>query len=97
MRLNHGMIALMLSATALASASAMSGCASGGLVYDSYSDDYHRWNHDEDRYYRQWESGTHRDHMDLDRRSTADQSAYWGWRHTQAPDGRAGTTGRSHR
>jgi hypothetical protein len=35
MRLNQGMIRLMLSATALASASAMTGCAGGALVYGS--------------------------------------------------------------
>jgi hypothetical protein len=81
MWLNHGMIAPMLSATALASASAMTGCARGGLVYDPYSNDYHRWNRGEDRLYRQWETGTHRHHMDFQRRSPGDQRAYWGWRH----------------
>jgi hypothetical protein len=81
MRLNHRMIALMLSATALASASAMTGCASGGLYYDSNRGDYHRWNRGEDGYYRQWESQTHRGHTSFQRRSAADQNAYWGWRH----------------
>jgi hypothetical protein len=77
MRLNHGMIALMLSATALMSA----GCAGGGLYYDSYGHDYHRWNRGEDRFYRQWESGTHRNHMGFNQRSAGEQRAYWGWRH----------------
>jgi hypothetical protein len=81
MRLNHRMVALMLSATALASASAITGCASGGLYYDSYGHDYHRWNHGEDRYYQRWESQTHRSHTSFQRRSAADQHAYWGWRH----------------
>jgi hypothetical protein len=81
MRLNHGMIALMLSATALASASAMTGCAGGDLVYDPYRHDYQRWDHGEDRFYRQWEIGTHRGLMDFHRRSPGDQRAYWGWRH----------------
>ena len=80
MRLN-GMMALMLSATALASASAMTGCASGGLYYDSYGHDYHRWNRGEDRFYRQWEAGTRRGHMNFQRRSPGEQREYWGWRH----------------
>ena len=81
MRLNHGIFALMLSATTLASASAMTGCAGGGLYYDSYGHDYHRWNRGEDRYYRQWESQTRRGHMDFHSRSPADQHAYWSSRH----------------
>ena len=79
MRLNHGMIALMLSATAFALP--MTGCAGGGPVYDSYRNDYYRWNRGEDRYYREWEIGTHRNHMDFNRRSAGEQRAYWGWRH----------------
>jgi hypothetical protein len=81
MRLNHRMIALMLSATALVSASAMTGCASSGLYYDSHVRDYRRWNHGEDRYYLQWENQTHRGHVPFQRRSAGDQRAYWGWRH----------------
>jgi hypothetical protein len=79
MRLNHGMIALMVSAAALASP--MMGCAGGGVVYDPYRHDYHRWSRGEDRYYRQWELSTHRNHMDFQRRSPGDHQAYWGWRH----------------
>jgi hypothetical protein len=79
MRLNHGMIALMFAATAFALP--MAGCASGGLVYDPYWHDTHRWNRGEDRYYRQWEVSTHRNHMDFQRRNSDDQRAYWGWRH----------------
>jgi hypothetical protein len=89
MRLNHGMIALMLSATALAATSAMTGCASGGLIYDSYGHDYYRWNHGEDGYYRRWEIGTGRGHMDFNRRTPADQHAYWGWRQTSHFAGRS--------
>jgi hypothetical protein len=79
MRLHHGMIALIVSATALALP--MTGCAGGGVVYDPYRHDYHQWNRGEDRYYRQWESSTHRNHMDFQRRSPGDQQTYWGWRH----------------
>jgi hypothetical protein len=79
MRLNHGMIALMLSAAALASP--MLGCAGEALVYDPYGRDYHRWDRDDDRFYRRWEIATDRGHMDFQRRSPEDQRAYWGWRH----------------
>jgi hypothetical protein len=80
MRLNHRMIALMLSATALVSAAAMTGCASSGLYYDSQGHDYHRWNRGEDRYYLQWETQTRRGHVPFQRRTAADRQAYWGWR-----------------
>jgi hypothetical protein len=86
MRLNHGMFALILSATALASASAITGCARGALVYDSYGDDYHRWDRDEDGYYRRWEIEGGRDHMDFQRRGPEDQRAYWGWRQSSHPE-----------
>jgi hypothetical protein len=80
MRVKPGLFALMLSATALASASAMTGCAGGGLVYDPYYHYYHRWDHDEDGYYRRWETEGGRGHMDFAKRSPAEQHAYWGWR-----------------
>ena len=81
MRVTHGLMTLMLSATVLASASAMTGCAGGGLVYDPYYGAYHRWDHGEGGYYRRWESEGGRGHMDFARRSPADQHSYWGWRH----------------
>ena len=80
-RMHQGLIALMLSAGALATASAMSGCAGDGLVYDTYWHDTHRWNRDDDGFYRRWEIETRRAHSDFRRRSPADQQAYWGWRH----------------
>jgi hypothetical protein len=80
MRLSQGIIALMLSVTALLLP--MTGCAGGSLVYDPYWLDSHRWNRSEDRYYRQWEIRTHRNHMAFNRRSSVDQRAYWGWRHS---------------
>ena len=87
MRLNHGIIALMLSAGALGSVSAMTGCATDGLVYDSYGHQYHRWDRGEERFYRQWEIGTRRSHMNFQRRNLGDQRAYWGWRHRSSPTG----------
>ena len=87
MRLNHGMIALMISAAAVASATTMTGCASDGVIYDSYGHDYHRWNRGEDRFYRQWEIKTRRNHMDFQRRSPGDRQAYWDWRHSGSTAG----------
>ena len=81
MRLNHGMLALMLSASALGSTLAITGCAGGGLVYDPYGRNYYRWNSGEERVYRRWEAGTHRNHMAFQSRSRGEQQAYWGWRH----------------
>jgi hypothetical protein len=89
MRLNHGMIAMMLSAAALTLP--MMGCAGYRVVsdpyaqdyfvYDPYVHDYSRWDLDEDRIYHRWEIETHRGHMDFPRRSPGDQRAYWSWRH----------------
>ena len=81
MRLNHRVIAVMLSATVLAPVSAITACAGGGTTYDPYRYDYRRWNHDEDRFYQEWEIETHRHHLDFNRRSAGDQRAYWSWRH----------------
>jgi len=53
----------------------------GRLEHDPYGHEYHRWDHDEDVFYRRWELTTNRSHMDFHRRSTEDQRAYWGWRH----------------
>jgi hypothetical protein len=87
MRLNHRIIALMLSAGALGSASTMTGCATDGLVYDSHRHQYHRWDRGEERFYRQWEIRTRRSHMGFQRRNLGDQRAYWGWRHRSSPTG----------
>ncbi|MGB6131976.1 MAG: hypothetical protein WBG54_09355 [Acidobacteriaceae bacterium] len=49
------------------------GCAPHREVY--------AWSPGEQTYYVQWEHDTHRQHVDYDRRSKADQNAYWKWRH----------------
>ena len=43
MRVSHRVIALILSSAALASSSALTGCAADTTVYDPYWRDYHRW------------------------------------------------------
>jgi hypothetical protein len=81
MRLSYRWRGLVVSAGVLASTFAAPACASGGVFYDSYGRDYHRWNRAEDRFYRQWELDGHRPHKDFSRRSAAEQDGYWGWRH----------------
>lgn len=59
----------------------MSGCAVRARYYDVDHRDYHRWDHDEDVLYFQWENDTHRHHRDFKERSPQEQQEYWGWRH----------------
>jgi hypothetical protein len=49
-----------------------------------YNDPYYHDRHPVDGevvYYQQWETETHRQHVDLKHRSKADQKEYWDWRH----------------
>ncbi len=71
-------LASILLSAAMASTVLVSGCAVHARVYD-------RWNGHETVYYGQWESETHRDHQDFNKRSAADQKEYWTWRHNH-PD-----------
>jgi hypothetical protein len=41
---------------------------------------HREWGPGENTHYMQWESETHRNHLEYDRRSKADQNAYWDWR-----------------
>ncbi|MGC2745604.1 MAG: hypothetical protein WA672_20735 [Candidatus Angelobacter sp.] len=52
-------------------------------VYDRNHKDYHTWNDDEDRNYRQWYTESHRnkEYRDYNRLNKKDQAAYWNWRH----------------
>ena len=52
-------------------------------VYDRAHKDYHNWNSDEDRRYREWYTSTHngRDYRDYNKLNHKDQTAYWNWRH----------------
>lgn len=52
-------------------------------VYDRDHKDYHNWNSDEDRSYRQWYGETYngRDYRDYNRLKHKDQTAYWNWHH----------------
>jgi len=52
-------------------------------VYDPYYNDGHPWTRDEDRFYRNWEEETHRQHVDFDHRIASEQHAYFDWRHNR--------------
>jgi len=47
------------------------GCSAQVRVYDPYYHDYHAWA-GETTYYAQWETNTHRDHQDFNKRNDAD-------------------------
>ena len=70
-----GGLALALSLTA------MTGCAARVRYYDQYHSDYHDWNHNEDRAYRQYLSGRHEQYRDYDKLNADQQRDYWNWRH----------------
>ncbi|HEY2470906.1 MAG TPA: hypothetical protein VGI45_24140 [Terracidiphilus sp.] len=40
----------------------------------------HTWGPAETNHYTQWEHETNRNHLEWERRSDADQKAYWEWR-----------------
>jgi hypothetical protein len=64
---------------------ATAGCAH--RYYDSYHNDYHRWDHQERVYYNQWAGENHIDsHRDYNHLSKDEQKRYWDWRHSQDHD-----------
>ena len=67
---------------ALAAPVMLAGCTVHAGVYDPYYRDRHAWA-GETVYYQQWETDTHRDHRDFNRRNDADKREYWDWRHKQ--------------
>ena len=50
-------------------------------VYDPYRRDYHNWNHDEQRAYREYLAERHRAYTAYRRQRMAERRAYWRWRH----------------
>jgi hypothetical protein len=71
--------------TALAAPLLIGGCAahSSYRSYDPYYNDYHAWDHNEVAFYGRWETETHRDHKDFQKRSADEQKEYYTWRHNQ--------------
>ncbi len=78
-------LAPLLLAVVCASPVFMTGCAVHARVYDPYYRDYHPWG-GEVTYYSQWETETHRHHMDYNHLSADDQKSYWQWRHDHGHD-----------
>jgi hypothetical protein len=74
-------------AAAFASPVIMTGCAArittGYRVHDSYRNDDHVWDANEEGFYARWEGETHRQHKDFRSRSADEQKEYWTWRHDQ--------------
>ncbi|GAC1428138.1 MAG: hypothetical protein NVS9B5_00860 [Terriglobales bacterium] len=54
-------------------------------VYDRSHHDYHQWNNNEDRAYRQYLTENHREYRDVTVLNRRDQTRYWSWRHSH-PD-----------
>lgn len=49
--------------------------------YDRDHRDYHAWNRDEDRRYREYLAERHREYREFSRLSAKRQREYWRWRH----------------
>jgi hypothetical protein len=72
---------------------AMLACCAAGMAgcihrahryYDSYYNDYHKWNDREQDYYERWCKETHRDpNVDFARLKPDEQEDYFKWRHDQ--------------
>jgi hypothetical protein len=54
-------------------------------VYDRTHRDYHNWNDNEDRAYRQYLAEQRRSYRGYDRQNNRFQKHYWNWRHSH-PD-----------
>lgn len=50
-------------------------------VYDRAHRDYHNWNGDEDRFYRQYLDEQHHQYRAFSRMNRKQQLEYWRWRH----------------
>jgi hypothetical protein len=74
---------LVLAASVLTSV-AMSGCAARvhvNTLYDPTHGDWHRWDDDERRAYRQYWQETHEPFRTYGALSQQDVNDYWSWRH----------------
>jgi hypothetical protein len=54
-------------------------------VYDRSHKDYHPWNGDEDRTYRQYLTDNHRPYRAIGKTTQKQQTAYWSFRHSSDP------------
>jgi hypothetical protein len=74
---------LVMAGALITSSAGFIGCSGHVRYYDTEYHDYHPWNHEEIVYYNRWETDTHREHRDFDKRSAEEQKQYWEWRHQQ--------------
>ena len=54
-------------------------------VYDRSHKDYHNWDANEDRSYRQYLGDKHKEYRPFTETKPKEQTAYWNWRHSR-PD-----------
>jgi hypothetical protein len=54
-------------------------------VYDRSHKDYHNWDDNEDRAYRQYLGDKHQDYREYSKLNHGQQNTYWNWRHSH-PD-----------
>ena len=54
-------------------------------VYDRQHKDYHNWDDNEDRSYRQYLGERHKDYRPFAETKPREQTTYWNWRHSH-PD-----------
>jgi hypothetical protein len=74
---------LLIGLTLAGSASA---CVGSVRVYDESRRDYHRWNGDEERFYRVYLSERRRPYIEFRRLNQREQEDYWEWRHSRERD-----------
>jgi hypothetical protein len=70
----------------------ISGCAARVGVYDPGYRDYHRWNGDEERAYREYwrEQHARERYLEYQRLDAERQREYWAWRHSHPGPYRGG-------
>lgn len=81
MRQAHRYLAPLFLAVALMAPIANTGCAARVRVYDPYHSDYHHWDDDEDRAYRQYLGERHEGYRGFSKLNHDEQHEYWNWRH----------------
>ena len=77
--------AFVLSAALVAPIAARADDHHDKRYYDRNGKDYHTWNTNEDRAYRQYLVEQHRDYRDFGRENRGQQQGYFTWRHSH-PD-----------
>jgi hypothetical protein len=77
--------AFVLSAALVAPIAARADDHHDKRYYDRNGKDYHAWNTNEDRAYRQYLVEQHRDYRDFGRENRSQQQGYFTWRHSH-PD-----------